>query len=454
VSDTALALQRDGSAPPRIVVVGLGKLGLPIATVLAAKGFSVVGLDIDPQRIDCINAGRPGGLEPGLPELPGATPSRWRAMPLCDAAIAWSDVSIVVVPTPSGTDGEFLNDHVVAAVGRIGAALRSVAHYHLVVVNSTVMPGSMDGVIVPALVAAAQRPLGDRLGVCYNPEFVALGSVARDMLRPDLIAIGESDARAGDLLVGIANRIVENEPEIHRMNFVNAELCKIAVNTFVTAKISYANTIAELCDRLPGADAEVVLGAAGADRRIGHGYLRGAVGYGGTCFPYDNAALTAMARRLGTSSDLMEATDTVNRRQLQRLCAAVMARAQAGSTVAILGMAYKPGTDIIEASQGIALARALRDTGFVVIIADPAAAQKAAISLGGRIMVAASAADAVTGADVVVITTPWPQFRDIPAASFRHDGQGVAVIDPWRLLSAAQLPPSATHVLLGRGPIE
>jgi UDPglucose 6-dehydrogenase len=261
-----------------------------MAQVLAARGLSVIGLDIDPQRIDRINAGRAGGWESGLHDLPNTAPFRWRAMLLSDAAIAWSDVSIIVVPTPSGTDGRFLNDYVVAAVRRIGTAVSRVDHYHLMVVTSTVMPGSMDGVIVPTLVTAAQRPLGDRLGVCYNPKFVALGSVVRDMSRPDLIVIGESDSRAGDLLVGILRGIAETHPEVHRMTFVNAELCKIAVNTFITAKISYANVIAELCDYLPGADAEVVLEAVGADRRIGHGYMRGAIGYGGPCFPRDNMA--------------------------------------------------------------------------------------------------------------------------------------------------------------------
>jgi UDPglucose 6-dehydrogenase len=442
-------LPGDASRLPRIAVVGLGKLGLPMAAVLAAKGFAVIGLDIDPLRVDQINAGCAGRLEPGM--VAAAAPPRWSAMQMSNEAIASSDVSIVIVPTPSGTDGAFLNDHVLAAVRGIGAGLREADHYHLVVITSTVMPGSLDDVIVPALVEAAQTPLGDRLGVCYNPEFVALGSVAHDMSRPDLVLIGESDTRAGDLLVGISRRVVESQPEIHRTNFVNAELCKIAVNTFVTLKISYANMIADLCDHLPSADATVVLGAAGADRRIGHEYLLGAVAYGGPCFPRDTAAFAAIARRRGVRCDLVEATEAVNRHQVQRLYAAVAARAQAGSRVAVLGMSYKPGTDVIEESQGVALARALLDAGFMVTIADPASLREATASLGKRIVAATSPADAVAWADIVVITTPWPEFRDIPTASFQREGRGVVVIDPWRLLASKDLPRSATHVLLGRG---
>ena len=123
--------------------------------------------------------------------------------------------------------------------------------------------------------------MGPDLGLCYNPEFIALGSVVRDMLQPDMILIGESDAKAGDVLESIYARSCDNTPVIRRMNFVNAELAKISVNTFVTTKISYANMLADICDRLPGADVDVVTQAVGTDSRIGAKYLKGATGYGG-----------------------------------------------------------------------------------------------------------------------------------------------------------------------------
>jgi UDPglucose 6-dehydrogenase len=309
----------------------------------------------------------------------------------------------------------------------------------------------MTEVITPALEKAVRREVGDGIGLCYSPEFVALGSVIRDMSRPDLLLIGESDAAAGDLLLGIYRAIIETQPEIHRMSFVNAEICKLAINSFVTTKISFANMIAEACDHLPFADAEVALRAVGADSRIGHGYLRSAVGYGGPCFPRDNIAFAAMARGLGIQFELVAATNATNRRQLQRLCAIVKARANRGATIAILGVSYKPGTDVIEASQGMALAQAMLDGGFHVVIADPAAAQNAATMLGRGVSVA-SAAEAVARADVVAIMTQWPQFRDIAMANFMRDKRDIAVIDPWRVFKFGDLPSSVEHIILGFGP--
>ena len=156
-----------------------------------------------------------------------------------------------------------------------------------------------------------------------------------------MILIGESDRRAGDMLEAIHRTTCENTPAVRRMNFVNAELTKISVNTFVTTKISYANMLAELCDRLPGADVDVVTGAVGADSRIGSKYLRGAIGYGGPCFPRDNVAFAALARSLGANAALAEATDTINQYQTERMLNAVRTRLAARARVAILGFSVQ-----------------------------------------------------------------------------------------------------------------
>ena len=143
------------------------------------------------------------------------------------------------------------------------------------------------------------RMVGADLGLCYSPLFVAIGSIVRDMLRPDMVLIGESDEKAGEVLEAIYGRCCNNRPVVRRMNFVNAELTKIAVNTFVTTKISYANMLADICERLAGADVDMVTQAMGSDTRIGSKCLRGAIGYGGPCFPRDNVAFAALARSAG-----------------------------------------------------------------------------------------------------------------------------------------------------------
>lgn len=412
---------------PRLSVIGLGKLGAPMAAVFGAKGFEVIGLDLNPAFVAAINDGRAPVQEPLLQDYLDRARGHLRATLDYHEATTSSDISFIIVPTPSGPDQMFTNRFVVDAVERIGAALRAKSSYHVVVVTSTVMPGSTDGEIRTALERASGRIVGQDVGLCYSPEFIALGSVVRDLLFPDLILIGESDKRAGDMLEAVYGTLVESKPEVHRMSLVNAELCKISVNTFVTTKISYANMIGEMCDHLPGADAEVVTRAVGADSRIGRKYLKPAVGYGGPCFPRDNKAFIALGRKLGVKTDLAEATDRINNHQLERLIGAVSACADPGHTVAVLGLSYKPDTAVVEESQGIALAVALAALGYRVRAFDPLANAAAAAVLGNHAEVTESAEAALADAAVVVVTTAWPQFQHL---DFTRCGVG-AVVDPW-----------------------
>ena len=240
------------------------------------------------------------------------------------------------------------------------------------------MPGSCETELVPALERASGRRVGDSLGLCYSPEFIALGNVIRDMLEPDMVLIGESDGRAGDMLERLYAGVCENDPPFRRMSLVNAELTKIAVNTYVTMKISFANTLADLCERLPGADVDAVTDALGLDTRIGGKYLRGAIAFGGPCFPRDNKAFAELARELGTEAPLAEATDSVNEAQTQRLVRIVRSHVEDGESVGILGLAYKPDTGVVEESPGVALAAGLAEAGgHEINVYDPAATARA-----------------------------------------------------------------------------
>jgi len=313
-----------------------------------------------------------------------------------------------------------------------------------------VMPGSTGGDIRAALEEHSGRAVGAELGLCYNPEFIALGSVVRDMLAPDMILIGESDARAGDTLERIYAQSCDNEPVVRRMNFVNAELAKIAVNTFVTTKISYANMLGDICDRIPGADVDVVTHAVGSDSRIGTKYLRGAIGYGGPCFPRDNVAFGALARSLGARAELAEATDTLNRYQVERVLGAVQARARGTGAIGILGLSYKPDTSVIEQSQGMALLERLLDESYQVIAYDPKALAAANAMLRRPFVSADSAEDCVRRASLVVIMTPWPEFRAVPADAFTR-AERMTVIDCWRLLAREEVGSVADIIYLGQG---
>jgi len=256
----------------------------------------------------------------------------------------------------------------------------------------------------------------------------------RDMLRPDMVLIGESDEKAGTLLESIYTRSCDNTPVVRRMNFVNAELAKISVNTFVTTKISYANMLADICDRLPGADVDVVTQALGADSRIGAKYLRGAVGYGGPCFPRDNLAFASLARSIGARAELAEATDRINQYQIERVLGAIEARRSDSGPIGVLGLSYKPDTSVIEESQGVALVSRLVDEGCTVVAYDPKALPAARVALRGSFEAAASAEACVRAVSLVVLMTPWAEFRNIPLTAFARPSNRLTVIDCWRLL--------------------
>jgi UDPglucose 6-dehydrogenase len=433
----------------RISIIGLGKLGAPMAAVMANKGNTVVGVDVNPAFVDAIQEGRPPVNEPGLAEMIAANRERLSATQDYNEAVHATDVTFIIVPTPSDLDGTFSMRYVLSAAERIGAALRRKNAWHLVVLSSTVMPGSTGGRLLPALEAYSGKKCGPDFGLCYNPEFIALGSVVRDMLNPDMILIGESDARSGDILEELYGVVCESGPKIQRMNFVNAELTKLSVNTFVTTKISYANMLAQVCETLPGADADVVTTALGCDSRIGPKYLKGALGYGGPCFPRDNVAFSALARTNGVPALLAEATDAMNRRQVPRLASLILSRLPEGGTAGVLGLSYKPNTEVIEESQGVGLAQELLQAGARVVVYDPAAMDNARRVLKGNVTFAASAAECAGQADVMAITTAWAEFKKLQAEDWKATGS--VVLDCWRVLPESSFDGTASRLLLGYG---
>jgi UDPglucose 6-dehydrogenase len=409
-----------------------------MAAVLASKGHQVVGVDVSQGAVDMLNAGRAPVDEPGLQSLIEQNHARLRATTDYSDAISNSEISFIVVPTPSEADGSFSLRHVLAAVTSIGEVLRRTpGNGHLLVLTATVSPGSTGGPVRDALERSAGRRVGEDLGLCYSPEFIALGSVIHDILHPDMILIGEADERSGSRLEELSQGVVDAKAPVVRMNLVNAELAKLAVNTFVTTKISYANMLAQICEQIPGADAVAVTRAIGHDSRIGHKYLNPATPYGGPCFPRDNAAMAAAARAAGARADLAEATDTINRRGLERLARSVLGKVSAAGRVGILGLSYKAGSVVTDASPGVAVARHLVDQGHRPVVHDPLAMDNATRELGDAVDYAASIEECLKEAEVAVITVGWPQFAQISPQALRNTR---VVIDCWRLFEPSDLP--------------
>lgn len=432
-------------------VIGLGKLGAPLAACLASKGLTVVGVDNDPRKVEAINNGKPPVNEPGLGELIAKTKAHLTATPEIEEAVGKTDFTLIVVATPSEDHGGFSLRYVEPVCCSVGQALARKKDYHTVVLTSTVMPGTMASAIREVLEKSSGKKMGPDFGLCYNPEFIALGSVIRDFLNPDMVLIGESDPRAGDLLQSLYKKVCENNPSVARMSFVNAEITKLAVNTYVTTKISYANMLARICERLPGSNVDVITTALGRDTRIGPKYLKGAVSYGGPCFPRDNLALAQLARRLGVPPDLAEAVDRFNRSQISWLADLVQQRTH--GIAGILGLTYKAGTDVVEEAAGFLLARELGSRGVPVLAFDPAYGSITQPAVHNNVRFAQNARDCIAQSDVVVLATSWAEFSAIPREQWTsNNGHGPrTVIDCWRAVKFLHDEPGVHYLGLGLG---
>ena len=419
----------------RISVVGLGKLGACMAATMASKGVQVMGVDVNSSTVEALNAGRAPVVEPHLQEMITANRPRLRATTSLDEAVAASSMSFIVVPTPSDDRGGFSIRYAEQAARSIGRALRNKSDYHLVILTSTVLPGSTEHGILPAIEEESGKKCGRDFGLCYNPEFIALGNVIHDLLNPDFILIGKSDERTGAMLEQWYGTYCDNHPPVALMNFVNAELTKLSVNTYITMKITFANMLAAICEELPGADVDTVTAAIGRDLRIGRRYLTGGLGYGGPCFPRDNQALASMAQTIGVPSGLAETTDAMNQKLLLRQVERVRSLLRPGMRLGILGLAYKPNTNVIEESQGLVLAQGPSDNGNVVAVYDPLAMEIARSVLKDKVRYMSSALECIQNSDLVVITTPADEFRALEAADFPKRREKILVLDCWRILA-------------------
>ncbi len=435
-----------------VSVIGLGKLGSPMAACFAARGFQVHAVDLDAAKVDAINKGQAPVHEPGLAELIREGAAKLKASQSCETAVRESDATFIIVATPSEPGGGFSLKYALPTCESIGKALRTKSTYHLVVLTSTVMPGSTAGEIKSALELASGKRCGVDFGLCYSPEFIALGTVIRDFYYPDFLLIGECDSRAGDTLAEIYSRVCKNSPGVARMNFINAEITKLAVNTYITTKISYANMLARLCEKLPDADVNVVTDALGLDTRIGAKYLKGAVSYGGPCFPRDNRALAALAASVGASSGLAEATDRFNRAQIKSVAEIVRSHHRAGNDpIAILGLTYKPNTDVVEEAFGLLLAQELDAAGLPVIVYDPSADSARVLAACKNVRFAKSAEACIAASGVAVLATPWQEFRDLTKEKWLRPGARRTVLDCWRFLPHLENVDGIHYVRLGFG---
>ena len=409
-------------------VFGLGKLGACIAATLAARGFDVVGVDIDADKVRRVNEGLPPVEEPLLAQTIQAGRARLRATTDLREAVK-TDVSFFIPPTGSLPDGSFSNEYLLKAMQPCAKALAGAGKKgHLFVCSSTTTPGACDTVLVPMIEKETKWTCGRDFGFCYNPEFIALGNVISGLLEPDLVLIGESDPESGAALEAFYRKYNRNRPQISRMSLVSAELTKISLNSYITMKISFTNQLRMIAERFPKADIHAVLDAIGGDSRIGKKYLRAGLSYGGPCFPRDNRLVAFTARQVGVSAALAEASDKVNEDTKRDLLEKVKARITESDTVAVLGLSYKPDTYITEEAAGLYLAQHLKQQGYRVLVHDFGAKPSNNPSLH-EFEVIENLATLVSREEIklAVICCPWPQYKEARFAA------ATRVLAAWQL---------------------
>lgn len=448
----------------RVIIVGTGYVGLVTGACLAEIGHRVVCVDRRPDRIAAIRDGRPPFYEPGLDGLLREVLAAGRldaADSVAAAGVADADVIMLAVGTPFGGAAIDLSQ-IEAASDEIGAALRGIERPQVVVVKSTVVPGTTETVVGPRLAAASGRRIGDGLGLCMNPEFLREGTAVEDFRRSDRVVLGGTDSLARAMMVALYAPM--NCPVVMTTPG-NAELIKYTSNALLATLISFSNEIASLCEAVPGLDIEQVMDAVHLDRRLAIldrgrvvqpsivAYLRASSGFGGSCLPKDVNALRAHAARLGVATPLLDGVMAVNQTRPAKVAALVrhaMGGDPAGRRVAVLGLAFKADTDDVRDSPAIALVQELLAAGACVVAHDPVAADSARLVLGDRIAYADTLPAALSAADAAVIATAWPGFRDLDWAELATAMTTPLLVDARNALRGVRLPESVRYVAIGR----
>jgi len=396
----------------KISVMGAGYVGLITAAGFAEKGNDVVCVDLFPERVAAINAGKSPLYEEGLEEIVKKNAGkRLRATTDEEEAILSTDITFICVQTPADFEGAVDLKYVKRVAEHIGKTLKKKKNYHVVVVKSTVPPSTTEEIITPILEKTSGKKAGKGFGVVMSPEFLREGIAIRDFLKPDRVIIGTLDKKAlavmEKLYKGFDCKVFKTTPR-------TAEMVKYASNIFLATKISFINDIGNICKILKIDVYDVAKGLS-MDNRISPHFLNAGLGWGGSCFPKDIRGLVYKSRELGYEPMLVDGVIQINEEQpkiMVRLGKKKLGTLE-GKKATVLGLAFKPKTDDVRDSQAFPVIEYLIKEGAKVTAYDPKATENAKKVLNGRIIYAKTAKEALKGADIAFIVTEWEEFRKL-----------------------------------------
>ncbi|MHA1628685.1 MAG: UDP-glucose dehydrogenase family protein [Candidatus Heimdallarchaeota archaeon] len=453
----------------KISVFGTGFVGLVTAAVFADKGWRVIAVDIDKEKVEKVNNGEPFFYEPNLESLLKRAVFEQKTLTATtkqQESVLETSMTFICVGTPTRKDGSCNLDFVRAVTQTIGKALAKKKDYHLVVVKSTVVPETTRKVVLPLLEKTSGKKVGKDFGLCMNPEFLREGQSIHDTIFPDRIIVGEIDERSGETLANLYAQLYDEKsdafssfwsqiygkkpqkPPIKRYSLETAELIKYANNCFLATKISFVNELANICEQTPGADINDIADAMGLDFRINPHFLKAGAGFGGSCFPKDVGAIISYALARNYQPNLLESVLAVNAFQAQHMVELVEKELGAlkGMTIALLGLSFKPGTDDMRNAPSLTISELLRAKQAKVIAWDPKAIKEARKEewLGEKITYATSLKEALTAADACLLVTDWPEFKTLTPVDFKCMRQKI-LIDGRRIYDPAEFLKAGIH---------
>ncbi len=447
----------------KITVFGAGYVGLVTSACLSELGHQIACVDVDECKIACIQSGRSPIFEPGLEGLiqKGQREKRFMATSNPEAALADANASMIAVGTPDQA-GRIDMRYVLQVAARLGEHIKHSKSFHTVIVKSTVIPGSTLGPIREALESSSGKKAGLDFGLGMNPEFLREGFGVEDFMNPDRLVLGALGSHSAEVMQSIYQGF--DCPKF-LVTPTEAEFIKYTANALLSTLISFSNEIFNLCEATPDVEGRKVLEGALADRRWTpqvegkrvkpgiQSYVMGGVGYGGSCFPKDMNAIKAMAHDRNLPVPLLDAVVQVNEKRpvaiIQRLKAEI--DTLSGRKIAVLGLAFKPGTDDWRNSPSQPLIRCLLKEGALVTAWDPIAGEESIAEWKGRVHLERDADKAISQAHAALIATAWPEIRQWPWMKLISRMAQPLVYDGRNLLSDIQWPKSARYIPSGAG---
>lgn len=437
------------TAKKNISVIGQGKLGACYAAFYADHGYQVLGIDTDIHKINAINTATAPVAEPELSELIKKNHDHYSATADYDESIKNTDVTFIIVPTPSKKDGSFSIEYIVDAAKKMGTLLKNKTAYHLLVLVSTVLPEDSRKIIIPAFEKYSGKKCGVDFGYCYSPSLIAIGDIVNNLRNPDFLFIGAFDKKSGDITEEIYKDVYGERP-MEKMSIESVELAKISLNSYVTMKITFANVLGEICSKIPHANVDEVTNSIGKDKRIGLKFFKSGLGYGGPCFPRDNFAFANMAKKRGISSPLALTTHEINKQIPGKVADSIIKISKNKKTkIGILGLSYKPKTTFTEESQALQITRNLLKHKYKITLYEPLNHDEAMSIFKDTIEYAKSIKEITKVCDVIFISNNDKNFEILPQI-LKNSDKKMTIVDPWGMFLQEHFPDTVKYISLGR----